>query len=148
MDTLGQIVKAARQAKGLTQAELGKLAGMATSSVGMLESGRVDRPFPETLRKLSKALGLTMEELVAATGQLEPPSVTPDDISQERIEAEVHRIAAIPGTQAKMDALMQLSPALFELVEGLVYEVIQSSGLRPTRSAQRPQENGTHQPDR
>jgi transcriptional regulator with XRE-family HTH domain len=142
MSRIGELVRQARKRKSMTQTELADRTGLAPGSIGMLESGKVDRPYPDTLKKLSQALDLSMSELVAATGQLDAPGV--DDYTQERVEAEAHRIAAIPGTQAKMDALMRLSPALFELVEALVHEVLSESVRRPTQAPPPRRENGTH----
>jgi transcriptional regulator with XRE-family HTH domain len=52
-----------RRRKGLTQRELGALAGVAHTTVQRLES--LSRgAYPQTMRKLAAALGATPEELL------------------------------------------------------------------------------------
>lgn len=41
---LGYVIRKAREAKGLTQAELGEYLGMSRSNVGLLEMGQVKYP--------------------------------------------------------------------------------------------------------
>jgi transcriptional regulator with XRE-family HTH domain len=52
-----------RRKRGLTQRELGELAGVAHTTVQRLES--LSRgAYPQTLRKLATALGVASEELL------------------------------------------------------------------------------------
>jgi len=54
---------AQRQRRGLTQRQLGELAGVAHTTVQNLES--LSRgAYPQTLRKLASALGVAPEELL------------------------------------------------------------------------------------
>jgi transcriptional regulator with XRE-family HTH domain len=52
-----------RRKKGLTQRQLGELAGVAHTTVQKLESLRRG-VYPQTLRKLATALGVAPEELL------------------------------------------------------------------------------------
>jgi len=52
-----------RRKRGLTQRQLGKLAGVAHTTVQQLESLRRGA-YPQTLRKLATALGVAPEELL------------------------------------------------------------------------------------
>jgi transcriptional regulator with XRE-family HTH domain len=52
-----------RRRKGLTQRQLGALAGVAHTTVQQLESLKRGA-YPQTLRKLALALGVASEELV------------------------------------------------------------------------------------
>jgi transcriptional regulator with XRE-family HTH domain len=52
-----------RYRRGLTQRQLGKLAGVAHTSVQRLESLKRGA-YPQTLRKLATALGVAPEELL------------------------------------------------------------------------------------
>jgi transcriptional regulator with XRE-family HTH domain len=52
-----------RRKKGVTQRELGELAGVAHTTVQQLESLR-RAAYPQTLRKLATALGIAPEELL------------------------------------------------------------------------------------
>jgi ribosome-binding protein aMBF1 (putative translation factor) len=62
---LGKAINKAREAKGLTRAELAEKAGCHGSSVGYWEAGR-GAPGPELRSKLSKVLGIDVDALVAA----------------------------------------------------------------------------------
>jgi transcriptional regulator with XRE-family HTH domain len=52
-----------RRQRGLTQRQLGELAGVAHTTVQQLESLKRGA-YPQTLRKLATALGVTPEELL------------------------------------------------------------------------------------
>jgi transcriptional regulator with XRE-family HTH domain len=52
-----------RRRRGLTQRQLGKLAGVAHTTVQRLESLRRGA-YPQTLRKLATALGVAPEDLL------------------------------------------------------------------------------------
>ncbi|HZB10427.1 MAG TPA: helix-turn-helix transcriptional regulator [Rubrobacter sp.] len=52
-----------RRKRGLTQRQLGELAGVAHTTVQQLESLKRGA-YPQTLRKLASALGIAPEELL------------------------------------------------------------------------------------
>jgi transcriptional regulator with XRE-family HTH domain len=52
-----------RRQRGLTQRQLGELAGVAHTTVQQLESLRRGA-YPQTMRKLATALGVSPEELL------------------------------------------------------------------------------------
>ena len=56
-------LRASRQSTGLTQRELGKLAGVAAGTVYRLENSRRGA-YPVTVRKLAIALGVAPAQLV------------------------------------------------------------------------------------
>lgn len=60
---LAKRLKQLRAERGLTQAALAKRAGVTLGYVGRLEIGRHD-PQLSTLRKLAKALKVTVAELI------------------------------------------------------------------------------------
>ena len=61
---IGQKIRDARLAKGLTQEELGNLVGLQKSAIAKYENGRVVNIKRSTLQKLAKALGLRGSDLV------------------------------------------------------------------------------------
>jgi transcriptional regulator with XRE-family HTH domain len=61
---IGQKIKEARIAKGLTQAELGKLVDKQKSAIAKYESGRVKNIKRSTLQKLAVALDLRGSDLI------------------------------------------------------------------------------------
>jgi tetratricopeptide (TPR) repeat protein/transcriptional regulator with XRE-family HTH domain len=61
-----------RQAAGLSQAELADRSGLSVRSISNLERGRTRWPYPDSVRRLADALGLSAEEraeFTAAAGR-------------------------------------------------------------------------------
>lgn len=61
---IGEKIREARIAKGLTQEELGKLVGLQKSAIAKYENGRVVNIKRSTLQKLANALDLRGSDLV------------------------------------------------------------------------------------
>jgi transcriptional regulator with XRE-family HTH domain len=61
---LSTVVKKSREALGLTQAQLAKKAGVTEAYISMLESGVRKNPSLPTLKKIARALGVPLTELV------------------------------------------------------------------------------------
>lgn len=61
---VGRMLKALREAKGLTQAELAKRAKVTRPYITMLEQGVRRGPSLATLRRLARALGVPVTELL------------------------------------------------------------------------------------
>ena len=61
---IGQKIKDARLAKGLTQEELGNIVGLQKSAIAKYEKGRVVNIKRSTLQKLAKALDLRGSDLI------------------------------------------------------------------------------------
>lgn len=60
---LGRRIRAAREAKGLSQAEAAREAGIPGHSLWRYEDGRV-APDLENLARVARVLGVTMESLL------------------------------------------------------------------------------------
>lgn len=60
--TVGERIRAARKAKGLTQKELGEACGIAEPTIRRYELGKLNPKF-ETLQKIAKPLGLPVANL-------------------------------------------------------------------------------------
>jgi len=58
------VLRTLREEKGLTQAQLAKAAGTTQEYVAMLETGVRKNPTIETLKRLAKALGVPVTELL------------------------------------------------------------------------------------
>lgn len=61
---IGQKIKHARLAKGLTQEELGNMVGLQKSAIAKYENGRVVNIKRSTLQKLANALELRGSDLI------------------------------------------------------------------------------------
>ncbi len=71
---LGRRVKAEREARGWSQLDLAKRAGLKTyQHVSMIERGERQRPATKTIAGLASAFGLSVDDLIAPTD--EPPAL-------------------------------------------------------------------------
>lgn len=61
---LSKNVKCLREAKGLSQEKLARLADVANNTLIKMETGENKNPTLETLKKVAKALGVSIEELI------------------------------------------------------------------------------------
>ena len=61
---IGDKIKAARIAKGMTQEELGKILGVQKSAIAKYENGRIVNIKRSTLKKISDVLGIRPSELI------------------------------------------------------------------------------------
>jgi transcriptional regulator with XRE-family HTH domain len=61
---LGAVLKQIREAKGLSQLDLAKRAKISQGYLSDLEAGEKKNPGIETLRKIAKALGVPVAELL------------------------------------------------------------------------------------
>ena len=52
-----------RGAKGLSQEKLARLADVANNTIIKIESGKNDNPTLDTLKKIAKALNVSIDEL-------------------------------------------------------------------------------------
>ena len=61
---IGKNLKKLRRKKGLSQDRLSKLADISYNTVIKLESGGITNPTIETLQKIAKALGVSVDDLL------------------------------------------------------------------------------------
>lgn len=61
---LGDRIFELRDARGWTQSELARRAGLHRNTISPLEAGSRKRPESPTLRKLARAFGMTVEEFL------------------------------------------------------------------------------------
>ena len=95
----GRWLRGRRTALGLTQEDLAERSGVSVRTIADLERGRTRRPYPNSVRALSRALGLpdeTAAELVAryrAAGDEPAPAPAPAPATEPVTEP---RRAAVP----------------------------------------------------
>jgi transcriptional regulator with XRE-family HTH domain len=61
---IGRVLKRLREEKGLSQLALAKRARVAQAYISEMEAGQKKNPGIETLRKIAKALGVPVSELL------------------------------------------------------------------------------------
>ena len=61
---LANNIKKLREAKGLSQEKLARLADVANNTVIKIEAGKNQNPTLDTLKKISKALEVSVDELI------------------------------------------------------------------------------------
>ena len=99
-DRLGQNLKQLREARGATQAQMAKLAGLPRATWANLESG-TSNPTLAVLDRVATALQVTLEELVAtprAAAQRYPRGTLP---VKQRGDATIYKL--LPDAVAGME---------------------------------------------
>ena len=61
---LANNIKKLREAKGLSQEKLARLADVANNTLIKMESGENKNPTLDTLKKVAKALGVSVDDLI------------------------------------------------------------------------------------
>lgn len=135
---LGTIVRARREALGLTTRQLGALAGISGAYVSQIENGKVDIPSPEVLGPLARALGVEEQELLRAVGYLRSPAEATGNpllgaemarrLGEPSVEAvieEMERIASLGTFEEQVEALKRLSPRMLDAVRRLTVALVQ-----------------------
>lgn len=84
---IGQKIKQARLAKGLTQEELGKLVGVQKSAVAKYENGRIVNIKRSTLQKISDVLNIRPAELIWEETQKNNSTIA-DAVVRMRVDDE------------------------------------------------------------
>ena len=64
MSNLAENLRRFRKAKGLTQEKLARLADLTNNTIIKIESGKNQNPTLDTLKSISKALGVSVDELI------------------------------------------------------------------------------------
>jgi transcriptional regulator with XRE-family HTH domain len=67
----GEYLKTLRKGTGLTQKELGDMAGFSNTEISRIESGDRQKPSPAILKAIAPCLGVAYEELMKQAGYLE-----------------------------------------------------------------------------
>ena len=64
LSTIGKNIRRYRKKTGLSQDKLSKIAGVAYNTIVKIESGENKNPTLETLQRIVKALGVSIEDLL------------------------------------------------------------------------------------
>jgi transcriptional regulator with XRE-family HTH domain len=79
--SLGTRLRRLREAAGLTQEELALRARLTPNAVSDLERGKTRRPYPDTVRSLADALGLSEDERTSLLAAIPKRGATGPEIS-------------------------------------------------------------------
>ncbi|PIW73255.1 XRE family transcriptional regulator [Candidatus Roizmanbacteria bacterium CG_4_8_14_3_um_filter_34_9] len=63
-NNIAKIVKQLREKTGLSQEKLARLADVSNNTIINIEAGKQNNPTIETLKKIAKALNISIEELI------------------------------------------------------------------------------------
>ncbi len=64
MSNISKTLRKLREQKGLTQEKLARLADVSNNTVIKIEAGKNQNPTLETLKRLAKALDITVDDLI------------------------------------------------------------------------------------
>ena len=109
--TIGEIIREARLARGLSQSELAKLTNISAVQISLIETNKTKHPHLSTLVLLAKPLNLDLKSLKSTFGY---SSTAPADtlgklIKQARIQANL--------SQQDLSNLSGISIAYISLLE-------------------------------
>ena len=107
---IGLKIKAARQAKGMTQEELGEILGLQKSAIAKYESGRVVNIKRSTLKKISDVLDIPPFELVFDESKIGKP--TNDDELSENMKKLIDFAKSVP--EDKVDLVLAVMKSIVE----------------------------------
>lgn len=99
---LGQIIRDARIARGLTQEELGKLVGLQKSAIAKYENGRVVNIKRSTLQKLAKALDLRGSDLVIESDPEEAAELSARVLLDDELMSVIEKYYTLSAEKQKM----------------------------------------------
>ena len=63
ISTIAKNIRKLRKKKGISQDKLSKFANIAYNTIIKIESGAIKNPTIETVQKIAKALGVSLDEL-------------------------------------------------------------------------------------
>lgn len=63
-NNIAKTVKRLREKTGLSQEKLARLADVSNNTIINIEAGKQDNPTIETLKKIARALNISVEELI------------------------------------------------------------------------------------
>lgn len=99
---IGQKIKQARTAKGLTQEELGNLVGLQKSAIAKYENGRVVNIKRSTLQKLAKALDLRGSDLIIESDPKEAAELHARVLLDDELMDAIEKYYTLPAEKQKM----------------------------------------------
>lgn len=136
-ERFGDRLRLYREAAGYSQEQLAELTGLSSNAIGALERGERKRPYPDTIRRLSDALGLGDEarsQFVAASrARGESAPAPPSDPNPQP-----RGLGELPGEPTPLIGRERESEVirhLFEQSDGRLLTLTGPGGVGKTRLA-------------
>ena len=99
---VGQKIKEARIAKGLTQEELGNMIGLQKSAIAKYENGRVVNIKRSTLQKLAQALDLRGSDLIIESNPKEAAELSAKVLLDVELMDVIEKYYTLTAEKQKM----------------------------------------------
>lgn len=99
--SIGEKIKAARLAKGMTQEELGQLLGVQKSAVAKYENGRVVNIKRSTLKKISDVLNIRPAELIIESSPEDLAELTATILQDTDLMAMIEKYLTLSAADQK-----------------------------------------------
>ena len=106
---LGAVVRQLRERAQLTQEELAARSGLSVGTIRGLESGRIQRPRPSSLRQLANALGLGDDGRARLTAAAGPETTGDQPPRPAQLPAAVSGFTGRSDVLARLDAILDRS---------------------------------------
>lgn len=125
---LAELIKNAREAKNISQRELSRQTGIDNNTISQIEKGERKKPNSLSLIKLSKALDLSLEALMEASGynadDIEMTySMTPSfQLGKKRILDAKDMLADIESKIANLESTIEMIKKSIENHDAPVYK--------------------------
>ncbi|RUP66753.1 Helix-turn-helix protein [Streptomyces sp. NP10] len=134
---LGHALRAAREARGLTQADLGALADVSSRSVQDVEAGTVPKKrMPYTLSRVAAALGWPEGAVDAVLDGAAPPGEGWRDAPVEQAQIDAEQLAGIM-TNAMVRATEHATAAEIRAATAIALDELRKQGvIRETNGVQ------------
>ena len=138
-------LKKLREARGLTQYELAKIAGISVVTLNKIESSDLAKPFAKTLNKIAQALGVGIDELSESERKSSPDvfsEINAAICSRAKVIADIMGIDSFMFAyiQKQLDIFRRDLGRFFEIPDSILLEAVLFSGASWSRPG-----NTTHE---
>ena len=99
--TLGARIKQMRENLGMNQKQLAKASNIYQVAISRIESGEAKELKSEVLKRIAKALGVTMDYLVGKTDKVTPDDIVRSDPIAQQIFRDYEKLSASGREQVK-----------------------------------------------
>lgn len=117
---LAQLIIEGRQAQRWSQTELAEKMGVDRAYIAQLETGRINLPRVDRMKKLEQLLGISRSEMLQAAGRM-------DKDTTMDVRAALQRIKAMPDLNDRIIALKNLPPDIQDAIQVLAMDMMRQA---------------------